>query len=318
MTPASALTRYYGSLLFNKAAALSGIRLASSGRNEVFFDAYFSRNSRIIIPVSFSRYAPRDGDISVKRAKEYDIFLNEIFERTAYLLQSGSVARVDILATGEVQRVYWNTALANKIEQHFLSTHANILSKQSNVYTLDQWIDMKGRNIFEERYRHIVSASKEGSEWYDLMLSTYSDLKDSNSNLEQSLAFQRIEYAAMSLMNEYTHLVYAGPISIGWSYLYTKYQDVPIFSQVNIKKIDTDSQHIPSYDAEQTTQILLSNIKQVLTNSQFPPDKKIRLIKSCLALCYTHGGLLHKSKSDEIETEAIDNNFSYRSAFKST
>ena len=314
MTPVSALTRYYGSLF--KTIALGGVRLTSSGQNSVRFDPYFSEDSRVIIPVSFSRYVVKD-DLSAKRATEYDNFLSTIFNRTAYLLRSGSVARVDVLATGEVQRVHWNDVLANKVEQHFLNTHANILSKQSKVYTLDQWIDMKGRDIFEERYRRIVSESTEGSEWYDLMLRTHNDLKDTSSSIEQSLAFQRIEYTAMSLMSEYTHLVYAGPISIGWGYLYKKYTGIPTFSQVSVEKID-NAKHMPSYESEQIARIVLAGVKQVLTNPQFPPDKKERLINSCIALCYAHGGLIYKGKSDKIEVKTVDNNTSYRSAFKPT
>jgi hypothetical protein len=297
MTPASALTRYYGSLF--KTIALGGVRLASSGHNTVRFEPYFSEDSRVIIPVSFSRYVVRD-DLSAKRAAEYDNFLAAIFNRTAYLLQSGLIARVDILSTGYVQRVHWNDTLVDEVEKHFLNTHADILSKQSNVYTLDQWIGMKGRDLFEERYKSIVSESAEGSEWYDLMLRTQKVLKNSGS-IEQSLAYQRTEYTAMSLMgNEYTHLVYAGPISIGWGYLYKKYADIPTFSQVSVEKMENDNKHIQSYDAEQTTRLLLSNIKQVLTNPQFPPDKKEGLINSCMALCYTYGGLTNKSKPSKI------------------
>jgi hypothetical protein len=314
MTPASALTRYYGSLF--KTIALSGIRLASSGHNIVRFDPYFSEDSRVVIPVSFSRYVVRD-DLSAKRAAEYDNFLDAIFNKTAYLLRSGLIARVDVLATGEVQRVHWNDALANKVEQHFLNTHADILSKQSNVYTLDQWINMKGRDIFEERYRRIVSESTEGSEWYDLMLRTHSTLKDNSSSIKQSLAFQRIEYTAMSLMeDQYTHLVYAGPISIGWSYLYKRYEGVPIFSQVRVEKPNSEKKFISPDENEQTTGIVTSIITQVLTNPQFSPEKKERLVNSCMALFYTYGGLTFRNKPDALETKVVEDSSSYKSAFK--
>lgn len=281
----SSLSAYYGSIF--KTSSMWGMRFASSAP-VAHFDPYFSEGSRIIIPISFSRYVVRD-DISIKRAKEYDSFLNTIFERTAYILRSGLVARVDILSSGDLQRIYWGEALTNKVEQHFLHTHADMLARQSDLFTLDCWINsVIGVKAFEERYNRIVAESSEGSEWYDLMLRTYSSLK-TKSRLEQSVEYQRKEYTAMSLMHEYTHLVYAGPMSIAWAYLYKKYPEMPMFSQVKVEKLDESKPYIKAYDAEQTTKFLLTMLKDVLTNSQFPPEKKELLVDSCMGLLYAYG-----------------------------
>ncbi|MCD6045942.1 MAG: hypothetical protein K0R48_1105 [Gammaproteobacteria bacterium] len=297
MTLIPTLSRYYGTLF---KTTMGSVRLASSKKNFVRFDPELSKGAKIIIPISFSRYIV-DNNISVKKAREYDDFLGAIFERTSYLLHSGIISRVDVLATGDLQRINWDNSLVDKVEQHFFNTHKAILSEQSHTYKWDEWIEVKGKDFFEEKYRNIVDRSRAGSDWHTLMLKTQNSLKIGSST-EQSLEYQRREYAAVSMMDEYSHLVYAGPMSVAWAYLYSKYFDLPIFSQAKFEKAGSENQYIPGYDAEQITRMLLSNVKQILTSPSFPPGGKEKLIDEMTSLFYTYGHFSHNKAGVSNET----------------
>ncbi len=293
----NSLFKYNGAMFkFNQNIRFSSE--VSSKTPIVRFDPNFPKDSKIIMPISFSRYL-LNGEFSIKRAKEYDSFLNTIFQKTAYLLKCNLISSIDILSTGDHQRICWDNNLTNRVEQHFLNTHEAILSQQSNILTLNQWISRKGEDIFNKRYERITIESLEGTNWYDLMLKTHSTLKMSGS-IEKSLEYQRKEYAAMSLMNEYTHLVYTGSISIAWAYLYQKYDNVPIFSQARVERSDNVGSYNDICDSEPTTKTLLVMIKDILASSKFPPDKKESLANSCMGLFYAYGALKSANHTNKI------------------
>jgi hypothetical protein len=105
--------------------------------------------------------------------------------------------------------------------------------------------------------------------------------------IEQSVEYQRREYAAITLMDKYTHLVYAGPMSLAWIYLYHEYSNLPIFSQARLEKLQNKT--IEPNDAKEVTQMVLSNMKRILTSPNFPPDSKKEFIDIGMGLFYTYG-----------------------------
>lgn len=306
----SSILGYSGSLFRTIAHFSSSVpRLPGAKHSLIRFDPeFFSRDARVIIPISFSRYVV-DGKISAKRATEYDHFLSALFERTSFFLDAGIIASVDVLATGDLQRINWSDSLADSIEQHFFEVHQDLLLRQSNAYKWSQWITLQGNQVFEKAYQEIVSQSQPGSHWYNLMGKTHESVKISGE-IELSLEYQRREYAAISLMSKYTHLVYPGRISTAWAYLYNKCNGLPIFSQVKLETTNSNS-YIDSYDVDHTTRMLLSNVKQVLTSRNFPPKSKEAFIDEIIGLIYTY-------QSSEGEHPAIDDIISNSESKKTT
>ncbi len=256
-----------------------------------------SYGSKLVIPVSMGRY-----NISKQKTEEYDFFLDALFTHTALLLRCGVVSCVDIISTAELQYLNWGQELIYKTEKYFLKKHGNILKKQSNILTWNEWI--KSKKCFDDAYQTVTNLSSEGMRWYDLMVRTHHSVKMS-SNVNASIEYQRTEYAAIIVMSEYDNLIYTGSISLAWAYMYHIFNNLklPTFTRARVERVDNKNNVILNYDATQTVRLLLSNIEQTLTNSNFPPQEKQKLIDGGLSLFYAYENICavepNKIKVDE-------------------
>lgn len=242
------------------------------------------KDSRVIIPISLGRY-----NISEKKTEEYDAILKALFTHAYSLLSSGSLKQVDILFTGDLQRINWEDGLVNKIESHFFRTHQEKLSQLSNIYKWNAWLEAK-QDMYQKFYQDVLEKSQHGSEWYNLMVKTHDEVRMSN-DLELSLEYQRKEYAAIMLMQEYNYIIYTGTISLAWAYMYSIYSSLklPIFSRAAFSGINTAGSVIGSTDAHHTTKLIVHNLEQTLSSHNFPKSEKEKLIKMCMSLIYAYG-----------------------------
>jgi hypothetical protein len=64
---------------------------------------------------------------------------------------------------------------------------------------LDSWASHLSQHIpnFDEYHTAVLTHSPKGSEWHDLMMKAYEELKKVNTTWEESLEYQRAEYAAV-------------------------------------------------------------------------------------------------------------------------
>lgn len=259
--------------------------LSASVRYSPVFVPKLLRDSKLIIPISMGRYS-----LGEKKKIEYDEMLSSLFIYTENLLREGAVKSVDILSTAGLQRINWNDAQVEEVEAHFFQRHERLLSSQSNFYRWDEWINKQGKVRFEKCYQEITKKSAKGTEWYNLMVKTHENTKMS-VDLERSLEYQRREYAAIVLMDNYTHLAYAGYISLAWSYLYHVMHDditLPVFTRVNFEKKSKPESLISIADASHTTKIILNMIEQTLTSPSFPNEEKIKLTDTSMSLFYAY------------------------------
>jgi len=204
-------------------------------------------------------------------------------------LETGEITKVDILSTAGLQRINWDSELAEKVESHFLKEHEVLLGKQSNCYKWEEWINKQGDDMFEKHYCDIKQRSAKGTKWYDLMIKTHENVGMS-SDLDKSLEYQRREYAAIRLMEDYDQLIYTSHISLAWSYLYHVFNDakLPIFTRANFDKQQTERCAISAADASHTTRIIVSMIEQTLTNLNFPKKEKGKIINMSTSLFYAY------------------------------
>lgn len=261
----------------------------------VNFSPDLEEGCKIVIPVSMGRY-----NLSDKKRKEYDDLINILLKHTAHLLRLGFLSRVDVLSTADLQRINWDDRLTDEIEQHFFDTHKDLLAQQSKKYKWREWIEEKGRDTFEENYKLITKKSMEGTEWHDLMVNTHHSVSISSS-LEKSLEYQRREYAAVMLMKAYDRLIYSGPISLAWSYMYHQFAEgeLPIFTKAIFDNYYKDKSVISVADAGHSIRILLANIEQTLTSPNFPKAEKEKLISGGMSLFYAYKPRLRKKQDQK-------------------
>ena len=241
-----------------------------------------TESAKVIIPISMTRY---DGD-SVKK-KHYDQEITSLLTYTANSLDRNALARVDIISTSGLQKINWDSEKADQIEEHFMSTHKVMLSKQSNVYTWDDLITKLGDLKYSNNYELVKSASETKSTWHELMLKTGKSI-DVNSSIEKSLEYQRREYAAiLSMSSIYSHIAYMGKPSPAWSYLYQKYDGLPLFTRIVIDKIKNKSR-ITATDVNACTNMIFNNIEGILVNENFSIQDKNRLADMVLNLFRTY------------------------------
>ena len=242
------------------------------------------KDSRIIIPISLGRY-----NISEKKTEEYDAILSTLFTHAYGLLSNGSLKQVDILFTGDLQRINWEANLVDKIESHFFKTHQENLSKLSNTHKWNAWLEAK-QDIYQKFYQDVLEKSQPGSKWYNLMVKTHDDVGMSN-DLALSLEYQRKEYAAIMLMKEYDYIIYTGTISLAWAYMYSIYSSLklPIFSRAAFSGVNTVGSIIGAADAHHTTKLIVHSLEQTLSSPNFPKSEKEKLIKMCMSLIYAYG-----------------------------
>ncbi len=179
---------------------------------KVKFSPTLREGSSIVIPISMGRFV-KEGSIHEKSKIAYDKDITLLLEHTSDLLSQKNLSKVTVISTGSLQGINWPPQLVDEVEQAFFSTHRELLAKQSEFLTWDRWIESVGTDEFEQRYLKVVELSPENSEWYRLMVETHKNTRMS-SHLAKSLKYQRMEYAAISLMEEYDYLVYQGNISL--------------------------------------------------------------------------------------------------------
>jgi len=254
--------------------------------NELSYVARFipilPKASKVIIPISMTRY---DGD-SIKR-KHYDQEISSLLIYAANCLEKGELKSVDIISTSGLQKINWGNDKADEVEEHFMKTHKEMLSKQTKVYTWDGLIEKLGITAYSNNYELIKSASGITSTWHELMLKTR-EMTNVNSSLEKSLEYQRREYAAiLSMKSIYSHIAYMGKPSPAWSYLYQQYDELPIFTRIAIDKKKNKSE-ITATDANACMNIIFNNIEGILVNENFSIKDKKRLADMVSSLFRTY------------------------------
>jgi hypothetical protein len=256
---------------------------ARTKMQSIKFTPPIQEHSTVIVPISMGRY-----NISEAKTKQYDDALDKLFKHTSLLLKIGFIDKVDIVSSAGLQTTNWSRTLANDIEAHFLKKHNYILSQQSNFFTWDQFIQSNGEDNYRESFDNVLKKSKEGSEWYQLMYETHTQVKAS-INLAQSLEYQRKEYAAILLMNSYDHLVYLGGISPAWAYLYHTFKTKkPLFTKAALKNDENSSSSIRRSDINHSIEMILSNIESTLLSHNISDLDKKRLVNSTLSILYAY------------------------------
>jgi len=278
------------------ALSRTGSALFSTARRSIEFVPDLTDGSRVVIPVSLGRY-----DTGQKKAAEYDNLLHRLFSSVVHLKQAELLSQVDVISTGGLQCINWEAEKVNRIEKHFLETHKELLEKVSRTYRWDEWIDEHRRDRFEADYDEIKEKTKEGSEWYILMVKTHEHAKMS-SDLGKSLEYQRREYAAVKNMNDYDRLIYTGLISPAWAYMYHvfPYATLPLFTRASLEATPI----VGAAEANQTTKLLISGLEQTLASPSFPETEKDRLIDVGLRLFYTYAP--RSNGKERMKTEKKD------------
>jgi hypothetical protein len=238
---------------------------------------------RLVIPVSMGRY-----DGSTSKIAAYDAQLNALFNCTAFLLKAQTISGVDVISTADLQLINWDKEKTSKIEQHFFDTHKMILAEQTKIYRWDEWIDEQGRKKFDEYSDIVDRMSTEDTEWYQLMVQTHNMVKMSFS-LDKSLKYQRKEYAAVMLMSGYDHLIYTGPISRAWAYMYhilpQSTYNLPKFIQARVENHDHELMLTPDL-SNALEKIILSNIQEIMTNATISKAAKESFVGKCFNILY--------------------------------
>ncbi len=239
------------------------------------------QDAKVVIPVSMVRYE--------KDKEKFDTELSALFQYMANKLEQEEIQSVDILATTALHEDWPDSKIA-EIDDHFFNKHAKIAKKQMKFLLWKDWIKQRGEQIHQKYYEEVLELSKEGSEWYKLMLNTHSRVSI-GSSLEISLSYQRKEYAAIRAMNYYTDLVYMGHISSAWSYLYELYPNIPRFVRVSMQP---QASQIKNYDADAAVKIVTASLEQIVSSPNFPPKQKEQLKEIChnLFRTYTSTGLM--------------------------
>jgi hypothetical protein len=215
-----------------------------------------------------------------KDKERFDAELSTLFQ---YMDEKKEVKSVDVLATAE-RHENWTKSKIAEIDGHFFNTHAKMPRKKTIFFSWNDWLEKRGKEAHQKYYEEIVELSKEGTEWYDLMLKTHSKISV-GSDLAFSLKYQRHEYAAMRAMDGYTDLVYMGRISSAWAYLYKIYPNLPRFVRASVQN---QASQIQNYDANSTVRIIAASIEQVVSNQHFPSDQKEMLKEICNNLFLTY------------------------------
>lgn len=280
-------------------AVATSARSFTSGKSNTMHRVTFTPSAQahenLVLPISMSRY-----DAGKKNQEQYDKALRAVFTHTAELLEQGEVQSVDVISAAGLQAVNWDAEKVKKIENHFLETHAELLNRQTNCYVWNEWIDEYGRNQYERYYQEVVARSQPGSDWRELMESTYSSITLSSS-LSASVEYQRREYAAIMLMECYNKILYLGRISPAWAYLYKIIQDIslPTFTRISVSNQTANVVPVQSADANHSVQLILSLLEKTLSSQNFPKKQKQEIIEGAVTLFNAYG-----PKSDVL----IDNN----------
>jgi hypothetical protein len=258
-------------------------RKLSSSALKAKFVPELPQKSRSIIAISMARY---EGEISQR--EQYDREIVALLEHSAHALERGHIASVDVVSAAGLPNT-WGKEKSKEIEDHFFTTHRNLLEKQTGFYTFSQLIQKLGPEKFSKCMDSVEASSGHGSEWFKNMEKTYESTRV-RSGLDHSLLYQRTEYAAILAMSGvYSNIIYMGNLSLGWAYLYKQYEneDLPIFTRAAVEKIFKKSQ-ISTAEAEYKVESILREVENILTNEQFPIKQKSKLINSGTSFFYAY------------------------------
>lgn len=234
-----------------------------------------STDAKIVIPVSMTRYE--------KNREQFDKELSTLFRFTAEQLTENTIESVDVIATTALHED-WPESKITEIDNHFMKTHEKALAKQTHFFLWNDWIQRFDKSLHQKQYEEIVKLSEPGSEWHKLMVNTHANASISN-DLTTSLRYQRQEYAAIRSMTEYSDLIYMGPISPAWAYLYELYQNLPRFVKASIR---SQASQLSNFDSSQTIKLALIVIEETVTNASIPRQEKEKLKKYALSLFHAY------------------------------
>ena len=139
---------------------------------------------------------------------------------------------VTVLIADSLQKHNGDEQGALQRGQTYLEQNAEIL-KDINVVRWSAYIASKGSD-FNEKQKLIEERSKEGATFYNKMARTHKKCAISN-DLENSLKYQKEEYAVILTMSEFNHLIYPKNITDGMLALYQEFSEIkmPIYTQVS-------------------------------------------------------------------------------------
>ncbi len=261
-----------------------GYLFPPSKENIVRFMPVLNKDSRIIIPISMTRY-----DSTPDKIKKYDERIAEILTYTAEKLDSGDIASVEVVSSAGLQEINWGKEKSYEIDKHFFKTHKEILSMQSAFYTWHEFIDKIGENKVEKNYELIKSESLPTSRWHYLMVKSQKTIS-LDATLEHSLEYQRKEYGLiLSLAGLYTNIAYYGFISPAWAYLYKVHalENLPTFTQITLEKFN-NYKYIKKGKSESTVDIVIGSVHEALASSELSANEKEKLYESIESLMYTY------------------------------
>lgn len=264
-------------------ASLVGVRRFSDVNSRINFVPPLENNAKIVLPISMGPYAQE------RRANKYSQSIEGILSATGDMLSSGKVASVDVICTAGLHHMYWPKEKIETIENFFFERHQEQLERQSAVYTWDNWLGAVGHQKYEESLSAVEAASLPNSEWYKLMVRTYRSTKD-HKGLEKSLQYQREEYAAISLMSQYSNIVYFGQISPAWSYLYQIFQEkgIAAFTKAHINEMTIPKKTINMGDANIAAKLVIGMAHTVLSDRGLSDKSKHEIAANLISLCRTY------------------------------
>jgi len=261
-------------------------------------------DSKIVMPISMVRYDGGKNEIA-----KYDKEIGALLKHTSEALARKNIESVDVVSSAGLQKINWGEKKAQEIEEHFLKVHHDLLAQHTSFYTWDEFIHKLGKEKFEINYNMIKNESVTGSEWYKLMVKVHNAIKLNNS-LESSIEYQRREYAAIYTMrNQYTHIAYMGDISIAWAYLYSLYDNLPVFSKAVIEK-NPEKIDVNTSEANTIIRLITNNVQDVLSSENFPNKEKQKLSDKLMSIIYAYSPKEIKTKTEESESQECSSKLS--------
>jgi hypothetical protein len=174
-----------------------------------------------------------------------------------------------------------------------------LLKKQTNFYTWESFIERLGKENLEKNLEIIKNSSPPKTELYKLMIKGFNTIRI-KSSLEESLQYQRLEYAAiLSMAGHFSHILYPGDISFAWSYLYSLFSDkkLPIFTRAVIEKKDMQS-IVSSTEANYLVKTVTKSAEEILTNENFPPKERRELRDRLFKLVLANSSNIPEEKNN--------------------
>lgn len=199
------------------------------------------QTAKIIVPFSMNRYSPSGSkfDPSNKKIIQYDQDIELILNQLVFYSLESRIKKqtreVHILSTAGLHAINCGKEEAQKIEEHFLSRHSELLKELPQTLKWNDFIASHQRE-FDRLYQCVHEKSEQGSLWHTKMVETFQNVRTATTTLEKSVEYQRQEYAAIILMAQlgYTHLLYFGHISSAWSFAYRVFPELKNISFVRL------------------------------------------------------------------------------------